>query len=206
MSSARSSRRSLVVVVLLGAALLGGWRVMSSWSAEAQSAAMLANRPWIERLPEHPRDVIGHVTFLDHPRGKFGAVGRSSQWRHALELFGWRREGGRLSLFFPQERARGQLAVKTWRCAGEAPEPFDLCLELRNEDHRLLLFSREDWRIEPKTGALEAAAAPAIAALVRGVTTAASDDAVAAMDAAELTEALDAATAEDDVTLARFFR
>jgi len=135
---------------------LGGWRLAATWRTEGQDAAMLANRPWIDRMPEGPRDIVGHVTFLEHPRGKLGAAGRSSQWRHAIELFGWRQKGGRVDLFFPQERARGQLAAKTWRCAGEAPEPFDLCLELRDDVHRLRLYSREDWRIEPHAGTLDA--------------------------------------------------
>lgn len=204
--SSRRTGRSLVLFVMLGAVALGGWRLAASWSAEAQSAAMLANRPWIERLPEDPRDVIGHVTFLDHPRGKFGVVGRSSQWRHALDLFGWRREGGRLNLFFPQERVRGQLAVKTWRCAGEAPEPFDLCLELRNDDHRLVLFSREDWRIEPKTGVLEGATNPALAAYVRAASNIAGEDVLTSLNEQVTADAVEGSPSDDGVMLTRFFR
>jgi hypothetical protein len=43
------------------------------------------------------------------------------------------------------------LGVKTWRCEGDAPAPFELCLQLTNpRGGTVMLYSRDDWKIRPR--------------------------------------------------------
>ena len=142
-----------VMLALGGAGLLGAYKV-GAWAvsgdAEAQGTEYLLNRPWLERAPVDRRDMIGHLTLVKHPEGRAGITGRSSQWRHGLEVFLWGLRGDKLMLHFPQEDVRGFVKVKTWKCGDEAPAPFDLCLEVRADGRSMTLYSREDWKIEPK--------------------------------------------------------
>ena len=78
----------------------------------------------------------------------------------------------------PQVReAKAQLNVRTWECAGEAPEPFELCLELKNKRGAVTMYSRKDWIIEPKDVAGSLAEIVEDAPALAGVFTA--DDALA---------------------------
>lgn len=142
---------------LLGLALAGA-SVYGLWSAgqallgddEAESTRHVLNQVWIERIPEGPRDMIGHLVLLDIPEGRLGGAGKSSQWRHMLEMFQYGLEGRRLAVYFPQDRVKAKLNVRSWRCEGEAPEPFELCLEISNGRRSVTYYSMEEWRIEPK--------------------------------------------------------
>ena len=100
-------------------------------------------------MPENQRDMIGHLVLLDMPEGRVGAAGKSSQWRVMVELFQWGLEGNRLALFFPQDRVKGQVDVRTWSCKGEAPKPFELCLEISNGRRKAVFYSLEEWHIDP---------------------------------------------------------
>jgi hypothetical protein len=142
----------LIALALVGACSFGVWKLGSALlSDEAQGTEHTVNQLWIDHVPRDDRDMITHMVMLDHPQGKFGAVGRSSQWRHIINVFKWNLEGDKLGLFFPQDRARGQFTVKTWDCAGEAPAPFELCMKLTNDKgNSWTLYSREDWHIEPQ--------------------------------------------------------
>ena len=150
------SKSSKFVGLAATAALVAGaWGLWSSSSSEEVAKAdKLPNQVWIDRVPEHDRDIITHLLMIDHPRAKnFGVIGHSSQWRHQIEVTRWRLDGNNLGLFFPQERQKTQLKARTWSCAGEAPEPFDLCLELRRGDRSVKLYSHHDWVVEPQSGA-----------------------------------------------------
>ena len=141
---------------LLGLALAGA-TAYGLWSGgqallgddEAQNTRHVLNQVWIERIPDGPRDMIGHLVMLDIPEGRIGGAGKSSQWRHFLEMFQYGLEGHRLSVYFPQDRVKAKLKVRSWRCEGEAPEPFELCLEISNGRRSTTFYSMEEWRIEP---------------------------------------------------------
>jgi len=131
----------------------GWWLASDDIPNEAASTERLVNQVWIERMPEDPRDMIHHVVMLDGSHGKIGAAGVSSRWRHRIEAFRWALEGDRLLAAFPQDRVRASFQVRTWRCAGEAPRPFELCLEIRHEKRSARFYSRDDWdvRVEALT-------------------------------------------------------
>ncbi len=136
-------------LALAGASVYGVWSLAADDDDEAASTRHVVNQVWIERAPEGPRDMIGHLVLVDVPDGRIGVAGRSSQWRHMIELFQWGLEGHRLSVFFPQQRTKGQLNVRSWRCEGEAPEPFELCLEISNGNRSAVFYSLEEWKIDP---------------------------------------------------------
>ena len=140
----------LKAALVLGAVAAVGVGTYSLLSPDEDSAGTrnLTNQVWIERMPHDPRDMIQHVVLLDKDGEQFGIVGRSSTWRHFVELFGWRLERNRLKLFFPQERVKGEVSVRTWRCEGEAPEPFELCLEFSNNGRSMQFYSRTDWVVK----------------------------------------------------------
>lgn len=149
-----SSRRSFVGVVVLAVCGLAGWQIATCGANEEADAASLAiNRPWLERVPRGERDVVAHFLLLDHPRARIGLLGRSSRWRHDFELFRWALEAERLQLHFPQSGNKEKRTVRVRRCEGEAPRPFDLCLELVADGGSERYYSRGDWKIEPRDAA-----------------------------------------------------
>ncbi len=142
---------TLVSLAAVGACAFGAWTLGACvfGDQEAAGAEHLANHVWLERLPTDERDMITHFLAIDSRDGRFGLVGRSSTWRHVIEVFKWSRENDRLTLLFPQERTRASFNVRTWECKGEAPAPFELCLELARGDRSVVLYSRHDWVVEP---------------------------------------------------------
>jgi len=132
-----------------GALVVGGlaWAA-ASWTADELAAADDAvNRVWLERLPKSGRDIIGHFVMVDHEGKRFGATGRSSRWRHDVEVFKWALEEDRLVQVFPQTRSKVKSKVVAGRC--DAPRPFDMCLELTSQGGSKKFYSRHDWVIEP---------------------------------------------------------
>lgn len=109
----------------------------------------LSNQVWIERLPQNDRDQIHHLVLIESGRDRFGGFGRSSNWRHSLEIFMWHREDNRLTLNLPQDRVRLDLEARVWDCEGSAPAPFELCLELKTQRGKTAnYYSRREWVIE----------------------------------------------------------
>lgn len=145
----------LIALALVGACSFGVWKLGSALlSDEAQGTEHAVNQLWIDHMPRDDRDMITHFVAIDHPQGKFGALGRSSQWRHMVDVFRWELNGNKLGLFFPQDRARGEVTIETWECAGEAPAPFELCMKMTNKQGRSWTFySREEWEINPRGAA-----------------------------------------------------
>lgn len=156
---ARSKTNKWVTLALAATAGFGAYE-LGFFDDEAQDGlGHLSNQVWIERLPQNDRDQIHHLVLLEQGRDRFGGFGRSSQWRHFLEIFMWHRENNRLTLHLPQDRVRLDLEARVWDCEGEAPAPFELCLELTgHRGHKAHYYSRRDWVIE-------AGAAPDIAGL-----------------------------------------
>ncbi|MBK6919812.1 MAG: hypothetical protein IPH07_20620 [Deltaproteobacteria bacterium] len=191
------SSNKWVAVGLLGVAGVGAWmlgqRMFGGDDAVAESAKHAVNQVWIERLPTDQRDMVHHLVLVRHARGRIGAVGRSSQWRHFVELFQWGLEGEKLSVFLPQEQQKASLRVRTWECADEAPEPFELCLELGSGKRTQTLYSRKDWIIEPNDvdGSIAELTAeqPELAAVLAGLEP--SDAAEPDADAVEHAEQID---------------
>jgi hypothetical protein len=127
------------------------WWVSGDGEQGVSGTDHLVNQVWIERVPADHRDQIAHLLMIDHPRARrVGVAGRSSQWRHMIEVFMWRLDGSTLDLAFPQDRVRSRLQARTWDCEGDAPEPFELCLELSRGDRKVRMYSRHEWEVDPQ--------------------------------------------------------
>jgi hypothetical protein len=144
-----NSKRLLALVLSAGAIGVGSYYLLSGDEDDAAGTKRLVNQFWIERMPETRRDMVGHLALIKHQRGKVGVVGKSSQWRHFIELFEWKLDGNKLKLHFPQDQKKGQVNVRTWDCRGDAPDPFELCLEVSAGERKRVYYSRKDWVIEP---------------------------------------------------------
>ena len=186
-------------LLLKSLALIAGglivWKLGASWLGEAQGTERLVNQVWIERAPASERDLIRYFFLIEHDDHRHGIAGRGSRWRTVQDGFVWGLEGDRLRTRFPQNDRRLQLQARTWDCGGQAPRPFELCLELRRAGGQSKkFFSRKEWVIQPH-GDLPADIAwlaidrrppsPADAALLdEGADTEGDDDPNAAPDAA----------------------
>lgn len=176
--------RTFAAFAALGVLAVGSYKLGTAAFGEDVSVQRLHNQVWIERIPQDDRDMIHHLVLIDDEGERFGAFGKSSQWRHFVEIFRWAREDAKLTLLLPQERKRIELGVKVWDCAGEAPAPFQLCLELSNKRKTMRYYSRYDWSIDgagPDALAHVAAEQPALARLL------ATPAPAPALDAAEFT-------------------
>jgi len=151
MANRRSNSGFKWVALPIAAAL--GWGAWTAGSAllgddsEAEGTRYVVNHVWIERLPEGPRDMIGHLAMIDHRQGRIGGAGRSSQWRHFIEIFQWKLDGHRLDLFFPQDEMHTAVGVKTYPC--DAPQPFDICMDIEAGRRKVTYYSNRDWEIDP---------------------------------------------------------
>lgn len=175
-------KTGLVAAAVLAGGVAVGYGAFGGDDPEADGTRHLVNQVWIERVPDGPRDMIGHFALIKHPRGNFGAVGRSSQWRHLIEGLMWKLEGSRLSLYFPQEESKTAVKARTWKCEGEAPAPFQLCLEVSAKGGSRTFYSRKDWVIDVDDvdGSIEALteANPALEAVFEHSVGAGSSEAV----------------------------
>ena len=142
----------LIALALVGACSFGVWKAATALLAgdEAQGTKHAVNQMWIDHVPTDERDMVTHFVLIDHREGQFGVIAQASRWRLGAEGFRWQMQRDDLRMYFPQENARGQVKVETWECEGEAPAPFQLCMKLTNKNGRsLVLYSREDWEIDP---------------------------------------------------------
>ena len=175
---APSTSTKIFALAAAGALALGtyklGGAVYDLLAGDAIEVQQLANQVWIERLPADDRDMIHHLVLLQDGGDRFGAFGKSSQWRHFVEVFRWAREEQRLTLLLPQDRKRLDLGVKVWDCDGEAPAPFQLCLELRSKNKTMRYYSRHDWSLDsasPEAVAQRVAASPELATVLHDLPT-----------------------------------
>jgi hypothetical protein len=142
--------KKLVVAVSAIALAAGAWIVTKP--ARPEAPAHLLDRVWIDHVPDSPTDMVHHLLVLKDPQGPGvgGVLGASSQWHVGLDLFQRKLGADHMRLFFPQRKKAFVVNVKTWRCEGDAPQPFQLCLELsaKNGKHKHRLYSRDDWTID----------------------------------------------------------
>lgn len=134
--------------------LLLGIGGMLLWQAagyviDRRSGPNVINQVWIERMPRGERDLIAHLIAIEHDGHRVGSLGRASRWRVASDGFVWENQGDRVAARFPQNDCRLSVQVRAWKCAGQAPAPFDLCLELKGEKRVFRYYSRTDWVVQP---------------------------------------------------------
>jgi hypothetical protein len=165
------STRSLFTAATIATLAYGLWSVTGAdhEGPTAESAELMVNHLWIDRLPVGERDMVHYFLPVTNSHGRFGAAGRASRWRQLADHFAWSLEDDRLALFFGQEQVHWQPNVRAWRCDQDG---FELCLELWDDHHKVSLYSRDEWVVEPDATAVPEALAralPAIADMVADV-------------------------------------
>jgi hypothetical protein len=162
-------RRGNSVVVWVSCLVVagGGWGLVRWLSSPGPAVPdRLINQVWIERVPRDERDMFFHLIMVEHDDQRIGVAGRSSRWRSHFDLFRWNARGDVVSAQFPQDNRRLSMKARTWACEGQAPKPFELCLELKGERQVFKLYSMRDWVVRPGEAAPEElrALAPGLAA------------------------------------------
>ncbi|MCC7073023.1 MAG: hypothetical protein IT383_17000 [Deltaproteobacteria bacterium] len=145
-----ATRVSLAVAVAVGASI---WCAVDSRVSSADAPddqwAVVQNHLYIERLPRDERDMIHQIVFVDHRDiGRIGARVHASHFRVFIDNFAWSRRGDTLAMKILQTDKSYRGTFRAWSCAGQAPAPFELCLELREGDRTRKYFSRKDWIID----------------------------------------------------------
>jgi hypothetical protein len=142
-------RRSWLVPVLVIALGAGAWEVWQRFFDEEAGVRNLTNQVWLERMPKDQRDMIWAAVLVQLKGRRVGVLAHASRWRSANDSFLWRLEKDTLRTRFPQDDKLYSLRVRTWECAGEAPKPFQLCLEAKRGDRTLRFYSRKEWVVRP---------------------------------------------------------
>jgi hypothetical protein len=153
-----AGRRWVVALIAAASAVAGGrWLLGCLFPADGGGVAV-ANQLWIERTPRHERDLVHHLALLEkNAQQRFGITGRSSRWRLEVDRVHWRwQKPGRLEVTFPQQQNHIHFDTRAWECKGEAPAPFELCLELSCDGKSVTFYSRKDWVIRPREELAEA--------------------------------------------------
>jgi hypothetical protein len=139
---------------LLALAAVAAWQAARFCTTQRSSTEKLINQLWVERMPSNPRDMVWHFVAIDREGRHAGALGQASRWRVQSDAFLWRQQGDQFTFVTPQNRCRSTLKARTWKCQGQAPKPFDLCLELAGNGKQFRYYSRTDWTIN-RGGQLE---------------------------------------------------
>lgn len=143
--------KATLIAVAVAAAGFGVYKLAPKWLAkQSGEVEHLTNRVWVTGLPTESNDLVGHLVLLDHDKGQYGVRGQSSQWRRDTRIFQWNADGRDLAVYFPQNRKKGKAKVRTWECEGEAPAPFNLCLEVSSGRRQTVFYSRKAWTINTK--------------------------------------------------------
>jgi hypothetical protein len=138
--------KRLLVGIGAVATVAGAWMWFSAPAKD--DPKLFANRVWAERSPRDARDLVAYLVPLEVAGKRGGVIQRASRYAFRGERFGWKRDGSTLTLEFPQDQRTAQLKYRTWTCGkGEAPEGFELCLELSQGNEKIRLFSRKGWRV-----------------------------------------------------------
>ncbi len=106
----------------------------------------LTNRIWVSKVTQDPREMVLHLVLFQKERRQNGVVVAASNFRFAGDVINYRLNGEQLTLGIPQDQTQVTFKVRTWACP-EAPKPLDWCLELRQGDRALVLFSRRKSRL-----------------------------------------------------------
>lgn len=115
--------------------------------SRGEEAALLTNRVWVAHMPKDERDLVPHLMLFEKSGYRGGAFGVASAWRVETSLVRFRYDPPKLELEIPQRGIKGRVDVRIHECK-DAPKPFDLCLELKEGERKLRLYSRLKWRLK----------------------------------------------------------
>lgn len=105
--------------------------------------ALLTNRIWQNKTPKNDRDLAFHLGLFEKAKVRTGLTGHISAWRYHFDSVRFRTKGDTLVIESPQDRTVTHFKSRIWSCKGEAPKPFDLCLELSKGNRKVRLYSNQ---------------------------------------------------------------
>jgi hypothetical protein len=146
-------RKKLRRLLLLAAIIYILWKIVSGCYAyfagagESSGTDKLLNRVWISNLPDDPRKPAYVLLFVDKAKQRLGASVTGTAYKHLTEMLSYTLEGDQLTVVHLQDNKTVKWKARTWTCKGEAPKPFDLCLELKGDVANVKLYSGIDWVI-----------------------------------------------------------
>lgn len=134
-----------ILLSVFGAGILGAlyFQCGTDEDQKRPQDRYLLNRVWADKKMSDPRQSTFRMALMDKAKQRLGMISSTSMWRLHFEILRYRTDKNRLTLESPQDGQRFTLKYRTWRCK-EAPKPFDLCLELKHDRGRMVLYSRED--------------------------------------------------------------
>lgn len=100
----------------------------SAAAVEASEGRGILGRAWFDRWPDAPTTDIHLLIFL---AGGIGVHEHGAQYKFALELFEFERQGKHLDVSFLHDGARAKVDFSIERCS-DLP-PFDACLRLHDD-------------------------------------------------------------------------
>jgi len=135
--------KKLLLVVLVVAVGIGGWRWRAAGDPEAASK-LIANRIWLDHIPRNDKDTVQvFIALSEHSAGVFNA---SSQWRGSYEVFRYEAQGGELRVVYPQTGKRETIHARATRCK---EKDMDYCLELEGASRGVKrYYSCDGWEID----------------------------------------------------------
>jgi hypothetical protein len=129
--------KKLLLMLLIGAAGYGAWRMSPS-----RSSVKLYDQFWIDREPRSEADKFR--AFFAIGKG-FGHVAQRTAWTGAWEGFRHQARGGQLEMVFPHDGTRATVTYRAYKC--DVPR-FDYCLDVSGSDKLARkYFSRRDWHV-----------------------------------------------------------
>jgi hypothetical protein len=141
-------RRVLFLVLAVAVAVLYfGW---DTFFADRNRIERLSNQVWIDHAPRNERDVVRHLVLLERANRRLGVAGQASRFRLQQDMLVWNVEGNNLRVLLLQDQQRVTVQARTWTCVGEAPKPFELCLELKRGDRAVRYYSKREWVVRPR--------------------------------------------------------
>lgn len=109
---------------------------------------LVQNHFFIDHVPKNERDMVRQLAYIDDDGRHVGVRGQSSKFRLFFDVLQWSRKGTALASTVLQTNEKVNATFRAYRCAGKAPAPFELCLELKEGDTVKKLYSRNDWVID----------------------------------------------------------
>jgi hypothetical protein len=138
--------RKLILVGLVAAAAVAGWRWLGHGAAPARGGqATFYDRVWIDHLPRGETDPV--QIFVALRREPLGVFQQTTKWKGSFEAFVHEARGdGELVITFPQNRDRERVRYSAAPCGERG---FDYCLELRGPSRGVTrYYSKKGWEIK----------------------------------------------------------
>lgn len=147
----KTVRNPLIILALLGGMLVFyDNNIFHQERQDAHGPVDIIDVPWIDKLPEGPKDPYNIYFFSsEEARGPFkiGVHIQGNSYKQTTELFGYTIEDGNIRFAFPNDGRRENSGVRS-KLGG--PDGFDMTLVLKsdpqNGNEKKKYHSRDEWR------------------------------------------------------------